>query len=1179
MYSLQALEEAIAVLESHKDALSADVADLALAALRDKLADLQMTPASQQLGQATILVADLSGFTAMSEFMDAEEVRDTINAVWQKLDSAITSWGGQVDKHVGDAIIALFGIPHAREDDAERALQAALDMHMELAQINELTLQKITGNLRERHQLRMRIGVHSGPVFMGAVGASGEFTAVGDTVMIANQLEKLAPVGGVLISHDVHEQTHNVFEVEPREPEVLGEGQTPGSVYVVTREKSYLFRRRQLGGSYLDSRLVGRAVELEKLQNILRHTIEIESAQVVSIVGECGLGKSRLLYEFERMLALFPERITLGKGTAVNRTGQLPYSLLLDMLLNLFDIQRRNSEMVIRNRLVDNITKRLPGEPEEVRSRARHIGELLGFDFSDWERSGTSDLSEDTAVRIDVYEDLAWLFTDTSVEVAATVLLLDDLQWADEGSLEWLDYLVQSRRDRPLLLAYSTQPSLFEKRPSWQTSDSLESTIYQQISLKPLSNIDSRHLLSDIVQQIPSFPSRLSDQIVTGAGGNPLHLEEIVKMLQLAGVIEHKEDHWLVHNEKLTLFEGPLTLANMLEYRLEQLSRIARDVLQKAAVLGRTFQPSGLLFLSREDDQPLAERALDTILTWLEQQGWIYRRRDVRSAETLFYSFPYDTMREVISQATPLGQRQTYHVLAATWFVTNVSPQATQSAGTVAYHFEQADQIDEAVAWYGRAAEQAHNQNAPETAVIYYRRALHLLPDETAAASQRMQLHAGLGYTLCWLGHYDEAARSFKAAQAIANNLSHAEMLVNALWGLFLTAYFQDDWDAALEYAEDGEALARDMQLERQRLQMQVGRGLVLLRVGELHTAVTLGKQAYAAGKSLSNRERAYSHVLLGQVGREMGHYQQAVQAFEKAQNLFRQLRDAMWQDLLLAELGQLALEQHDWDTAVTHYQTCLIYAQDQNHFYAAVVALRQLGYVALQQRQYHEAEANFRQALALAEKADSAVYRAYLATDMGVLHLSQAVAIPESALEMVDKEEHQDAAFSWLEKALKLARQAQKPLVIVTAVSGLAQLFLEDHLLDEAESQAILAVSVAEKTLQKQSGRAMKRAVAVAWRVLGQVLAKVPQKEKVAAISGQQVDASTCFGRSLQLLDDLGEPDALEKAITLRASALYELHRGHEDRAKSLRRQSIILFRRLGLDKEALQTKDLVAW
>ncbi|HFQ93873.1 MAG TPA: adenylate/guanylate cyclase domain-containing protein, partial [Anaerolineae bacterium] len=110
MYSLQALEEAIVALESHKDALSVDVADLALAALRDKLADLQMAPASRQLAQATILVADLSGFTSMSEFMDAEEVRDTINAVWQKLDGAITSWGGQVDKHVGDAIIALFGV-------------------------------------------------------------------------------------------------------------------------------------------------------------------------------------------------------------------------------------------------------------------------------------------------------------------------------------------------------------------------------------------------------------------------------------------------------------------------------------------------------------------------------------------------------------------------------------------------------------------------------------------------------------------------------------------------------------------------------------------------------------------------------------------------------------------------------------------------------------------------------------------------------------------------------------------------------------------------------------------------------------------------------------------------------------------------------------------------------------
>ena len=1176
MYSLQALEEAIIALESHQDALSADVAELALAALRRKLAELQTALDSRQLVQVTILVADLSGFTAMSEFMDAEEVRDTINAVWQKLDGAITAWGGQVDKHVGDAIIALFGVPHAGEDDAERAVQAALDMQMALAQINELTLQKITGNLRGRHQLQMRIGIHSGPVFMGAVGASGEFTAVGDTVMTANQLEKLAPVGGILISHDVYRQTRHIFEVEPREPEIAGELPVSLPVYVVTGEKPPLFRRARLDGRYPAARLVGRADELEQLQNSLRRAIETESVQIVAVVGECGLGKTRLLYEFKRMLGVFPERLLLVKGTAAAGAVPPPYSLLLDMLLNLFGIQRRNSETVLRNRLVEQIVGRLPGEPETARARARRIGALLGFTFSEEELDNPPGWPENPAARLDVYADLAWLFTGDREETAAIVLLLDDLHQADESSLAWLDYLAFSRQDIPLLLVYAVHPSLFARRPSWQTARFPGSVVYRQIDLAPLSNIDSRHLLSSIARPIANFSARLADQIVAGAGGNPLHLEEIVRMLHLTGIIENRENYWLVHKEKLARYTGPLTLAHLLARRLAQLPQTERETLQKAAVLGPVFRPSGLLFLSQEDEQPLTKQSLAAVLSQLVRQEWLYRQRDTRSAGRLLYAFPYEMAREVTSRDTPLAQRQAYHVLAATWFVTTASRQAAQTAGAVAYHFEQADQFDEAAAWYGRAAEQARAQNAPEAAAVYYRRALTLLPDETAAASQRMPWQIGLGHTLCWLGHYDEAAAAFQAARAAANSLSHAATLVDALWGLFLTAYFQADWETALEHAENGAALARDMQLERQQLQMQAAQGMALLHLGKRRAAVSLGQQIYTAAKSLGEREQAYSHLLLGQVGRAMGHYQQAVRAFESARRLFHRLKDPLWLDLLLLESGWLAWEQYNWEAAAHYFQTCLTYARYHHHFYAAVAALRDLGRLASLHERQGEAETSFRQALLLAEKAGSVVHQAWLATDMGLLYLRQAVATPESALELVEKEAHQEIAFFWLEKGLKLARQAQRPLAIIMAVSGLARLFLEDHLLDEAASQAILGVNMAEKSLEKGAGRAVKQTAAVAWRVLGQVLAKTPQKERAAVISGQPVDASACFGRSLQLLDELGEPAALEKLLTLRASALYELHRGHDSRAKSLQRQAARLLRRLGLGQKAWLVKDL---
>ena len=241
MSSRQKLEQAIVTLEAQRAVLGDDVVEMAVAVLHEKLASLQGHPAVAQHEQTAVLVADLSGFTALSEWRDAEEVRDTINAVWQKLDSVVESWGGTIDKHVGDGVIALFGVPVAGDDDPEWAIQAALDMQMELALFNEQTTQEVTQGQFSwpalPAELRMRIGIHIGPVFLGKVGASGEYTAVGDTVNVAHQLERLAPVGGILISHALYQHVHTFFDVQPLELSLLDGTQESDRFYVVKRDR------------------------------------------------------------------------------------------------------------------------------------------------------------------------------------------------------------------------------------------------------------------------------------------------------------------------------------------------------------------------------------------------------------------------------------------------------------------------------------------------------------------------------------------------------------------------------------------------------------------------------------------------------------------------------------------------------------------------------------------------------------------------------------------------------------------------------------------------------------------------------------------------------------------------------------------------------------------------------
>jgi class 3 adenylate cyclase len=224
MAEREQLEQSIAALEAQRDVLGDAVVDVSVAVLREKLDTLEKAvQVTSQRKQVTVLFADVSGFTAMSETMDAEDVSDMMNALWNQIDGAIIAHGGTIDKHIGDAVMALFGAPVARKDDPERAIRAALAMQAELAAFREA----------QQISLAMRIGINTGPVLLGQVGTTYEYTAVGDTVNLVSRLEHAAPVGGILISHATYRHVQGIVEVEALDP-IRVKGKTePVRVYVV----------------------------------------------------------------------------------------------------------------------------------------------------------------------------------------------------------------------------------------------------------------------------------------------------------------------------------------------------------------------------------------------------------------------------------------------------------------------------------------------------------------------------------------------------------------------------------------------------------------------------------------------------------------------------------------------------------------------------------------------------------------------------------------------------------------------------------------------------------------------------------------------------------------------------------------------------------------------------------
>jgi class 3 adenylate cyclase len=258
MAEREQLEQAITHMESQRATLGDAIVDASITALRDKLAALEPPPSTeQQRKQITVLFADISGFTAMSETMDAEDVNDIMNALWERLDNAIVEYGGRVDKHMGDGVMALWGTETAREDDPEQAIRAALAMQEALASFRE----------ERQIDLAMRIGLNTGPVLLGQVGTTDEYTVMGDTVNLASRLEHAAPIGGILISHDTYRHVRGVFNMRLLDPIQVKGKVEPIQVYVVQQAKPRAFRKGTRGVEGIETRMIGREAELKCLQD------------------------------------------------------------------------------------------------------------------------------------------------------------------------------------------------------------------------------------------------------------------------------------------------------------------------------------------------------------------------------------------------------------------------------------------------------------------------------------------------------------------------------------------------------------------------------------------------------------------------------------------------------------------------------------------------------------------------------------------------------------------------------------------------------------------------------------------------------------------------------------------------------------------------------------------------
>jgi class 3 adenylate cyclase/tetratricopeptide (TPR) repeat protein len=673
----------IAALEAQRAVLGDAVVDVAVAPLRRELAArtaAEPVP-GQQLKQVSVLFVDVVGSTAIGQQLGPEEIHAVMDTALERFTAIVQSHHGRVLQYTGDGMLAAFGSEAASEDDVESAIHAGLGIIGDAA--------GLAAPMRDRHgipEFNVRAGIHTGTVLLGG-GVDADGSIRGATVNVAARMEQSAPPGRLRISHDSYRHVRGLFDVTEQAPITVKGVETPLRTYLVDRVKPRAFRVPTRGIEGMQTRMVGREAELELLCTSFDDAVFERRAHVVHVVGEAGLGKSRLLAEFQNALNLRICWLLLGR--AHPRSAVHPYGLLRDMLGRQFQIAEADPAEVAQRKLIDGLE---PLFADEGEAPIHLLGHLIGLDFS------SSPHVQDVLGDEPRFKALAFeagaLCLRRLGESRPVVVVLDDLHWSDRGTLDFMCHVLATNGDTPLLSVLMSRPTSTDAQSGWR----VDGVRHALLELKPLDSTFSRELAEILLQRLPEVPAALRSLLTAGAEGNPFYMEELVKMLIDDGVIRVEADEWRVLPDKLLEAHVPATLTGVLQARIDALAPRERRALQQAAVVGHVFWDRALAAIDPD--------ALDVLPVLLRKQ-LVVRRDAPAFDDTSEYAFQHNLLHQVVYDGVLKAPKRQAHASAGAFWSARaavdspqgVSPASCRALVEAQYHRCKADASDY-VGWF-----------------------------------------------------------------------------------------------------------------------------------------------------------------------------------------------------------------------------------------------------------------------------------------------------------------------------------------------------------------------------------------------------------------------------------------------------------------------------------------------
>jgi class 3 adenylate cyclase len=733
-------------------------------------APLAMAVAERRL--VSVLFVDLVGFTTRSEDRDPEEVRELLSRYFEVARRIVEGHGGTVEKFIGDAVMAVWGAPTAHEDDAERAVRSAL------------AIVAGVGSIADGEQpLHARAGVLTGEAAV-TVGAEGQGLVAGDLVNTASRLQSVAQPGTVLVGEATYRATSNAISYEPAGERVLKGKTSPVPAW---RAVAVVARRGGSGrASTLEPPFVGREDELQQLKDLFDATGRERKPRLVTVIGQAGIGKSRLAWEFEKYLDGVVETAFWHEGRTPAYGEGISYWALAEMVRVRAQISEGEAPETARPKLAAMLEQFID-DPAERRFVEPRLAGLLGL----------AELPSDG--REELFAAWRTLFERIATQ-APTVLVFVDMHWADQGLLDFVEDLLAWARSSPIFVVALARPELLERRPDWGSG--VRSVT--RINLEPLSAQDMARLLEGLV---PGLPADAVDRIVARSEGIPLYAVETVRMLLDTGSVVPEDDHYVLRGDLSELAVAE-TLHALIAARLDANTPEDRSLIQDAAVLGLSFTLDALAAVSGRDVAQL-EPALER----LTRRQLLVPDNDPRSPERGQYRFVQALLREVAYQSLAKPDRRTRHLAAARHFE---SLGEDELAGVLANHYLDAYRASregpeaDAVAAQARiatlaAADRATALHSHRQAIAYLQQALIVTGDaaERAAIHERICRAAEPG-AMVELGfeHGRLAAETYRQLGDLVGALRAATALARNMINFHLEDEAATTLDQAIRDAE-----------------------------------------------------------------------------------------------------------------------------------------------------------------------------------------------------------------------------------------------------------------------------------------------------------------------------------------------------------------------------------------